>query len=78
MRDALRFHQDAALAVEERPVLPAQAAVEPARLRRPFADLDEILSIIPRHRLAARWEVCRDVGVREGCYPAYSDDPRKG
>jgi methionine synthase II (cobalamin-independent) len=56
----------------------SRAAVEPAHLRRLFTELDEILSVIPHDQLAVQWDVCQDVGIWEGYYPAYFDDPREG
>ena len=54
------------------------AAVEPAHLRQLHAEIDEILGAIPHERLAIQWDVCQDVGIWEGYYPAYFDDPKQG
>jgi methionine synthase II (cobalamin-independent) len=54
------------------------AAVEPAHLRRLHAEIDEILAAVPHDRLAIQWDVCQDVGIWEGYYSAYFDDPKQG
>jgi hypothetical protein len=55
----------------------SRAAVEPAHVSRLHAEIAEILDGIPHERLAIQWDVCQDVGIWEGFYPAYFDD-RKG
>jgi methionine synthase II (cobalamin-independent) len=54
------------------------AAVEPAHLRQLHAEIDEIVAAVPHDRLAIQWDVCQDVGIWEGFYPAYFDDPEQG
>jgi hypothetical protein len=56
----------------------SRAAVEPAHIRQLDAELGEILDGIPHDQLAIQWDVCQDVGIWEGYYPAYFDDPRRG
>jgi len=56
----------------------SRAAVEPAHLRQLHAEIDEILAAVPHERLAIQWDVCQDVGIWEGFYPAYFDDPQAG
>jgi hypothetical protein len=56
----------------------SRAAVEPAHLRRLHAEIDQILDGIPHDRLAIQWDVCQDIGIWEGFYPAYFDDPQQG
>jgi methionine synthase II (cobalamin-independent) len=56
----------------------SRAGVEPAHVRQLFAEIDEILAAIPHDELAIQWDVCQDVGIWEGYYPAYFDDPRQG
>jgi methionine synthase II (cobalamin-independent) len=54
------------------------AAVEPAHLRQLHSEIDEIVAAVPHDRLAIQWDVCQDVGIWEGFYPAYFDDPEQG
>ena len=54
------------------------AAVEPAHIRQLHTEIDEILSAVPHDELAIQWDVCQDVGVWEGFYPAYFQDPEEG
>jgi methionine synthase II (cobalamin-independent) len=54
------------------------AAVEPAHIRQLHAEIDEILAAIPHDELAIQWDVCQDVGIWEGFYPAYFEDPEEG
>jgi hypothetical protein len=56
----------------------SRAAVEPAHLRQLHAEVGEILAGIPHDQLAVQWDVCQDVGIWEGFYPAYFDDPQEG
>jgi hypothetical protein len=56
----------------------SRAAVEPAHLRQLHAEIGEILDAVPHERLAIQWDVCQDVGIWEGFYPAYFDDPENG
>ena len=56
----------------------SRAAVEPAHLRQLHTEIAEILAAIPHDQLAIQWDVCQDVGIWEGYYPAYFDDPRAG
>jgi len=56
----------------------SRAAVEPAHLRQLHAEIGEILAAIPHDRLAIQWDVCQDVGIWEGFYPAYFDDREEG
>jgi hypothetical protein len=56
----------------------SRAAVEPAHLRQLHSEIAEILVAIPHDQLAIQWDVCQDVGIWEGFYPAYFDDPQAG
>jgi len=56
----------------------SRAAVEPAHLRQLHAEIGEILAGVPHDQLAVQWDVCQDVGIWEGFYPAYFDDPQEG
>jgi len=53
-------------------------AVEPAHLKQLSAEISEILDAVPHDQLAIQWDVCQDVGIWEGFYEAYYDDPRGG
>jgi methionine synthase II (cobalamin-independent) len=54
------------------------AAVEPAHVRQLHAEIDEILTVVPHDELAIQWDVCQDVGIWEGFYPAYFENPEEG
>lgn len=56
----------------------SRSAVEPAHLRQLHSEIGEILTGIPHERLAIQWDVCQDVGIWEGFYPAYFEDPQAG
>jgi methionine synthase II (cobalamin-independent) len=56
----------------------SRLAVEPAHLRQLHAEIAEILDAIPHDQLAIQWDVCQDVGIWEGYYPAYFDDREQG
>jgi hypothetical protein len=56
----------------------SRAAVEPAHLRQLHAEIGEILDAVPHEQLAIQWDVCQDVGILEGFYPAYFDDREAG
>jgi hypothetical protein len=56
----------------------SRAAVEAAHIRQLFSEIDEILGAIPHEDLAIQWDVCQDVGIWEGYYRAYFDDPKQG
>lgn len=56
----------------------SRLAVEPAHLRQLHGEINEILGAIPHERLAIQWDVCQDVGIWEGYYPAYFEDPKQG
>jgi len=56
----------------------SRAGVEPAHIAQLFSEIDEILAAIPHDQLAIQWDVCQDVGIWEGFYPAYFDDPEQG
>lgn len=56
----------------------SRAGVEPAHFRQLFGEIDEILAAIPHEDLAIQWDVCQDVGIWEGFYEAYFDDPKRG
>ena len=56
----------------------SRAAVEPAHLRQLHSELAEIFAAVPHDQLAIQWDVCQDVGIWEGFYPAYFDDPQAG
>ena len=60
--------------VEER----SRLGVEPAVLRQLHIEIDEILVAIPHDELAIQWDVCQDIGIWEGYYPAYFDDREQG
>lgn len=56
----------------------SRAAVEPAFEEALLRELDEIVQAIPHDQLAIQWDVCQEVGIREGVYDAYFDDPHDG
>ena len=56
----------------------SRAGVEPAHLRQLHAEIAEILAAIPHDQLAIQWDVCQDVGIWEGYYPAYFEDREQG
>jgi hypothetical protein len=56
----------------------SRLGVEPAHIRQLHAEIDEILAAIPHDQLAFQWDVCQDVGIWEGFYPAYFEDPEQG
>ena len=56
----------------------SRAGVEPAHVRQLHSEIGEILAAVPHERLTIQWDVCQDVGIWEGYYPAYFDDPREG
>lgn len=56
----------------------SSADVEPAHFRQLFSEIDEILAAVPHDDLAIQWDVCQDVGIWEGFYEAYFDDPKQG
>jgi hypothetical protein len=56
----------------------SRAAVEPAHLRQLHVEIGEILAALPHERLAIQWDVCQDVGIWEGFYPAYFEDAKAG
>ena len=56
----------------------SRLAVEPAHVRQLHAEIDEILAAIPHHELAIQWDICQDIGIWEGYYPAYFDDREQG
>lgn len=56
----------------------SRAAVEPAHIAQLFSEIDEILATVPHDQLAIQWDVCQDVGVWEGFYPAYFADRERG
>lgn len=56
----------------------SRAGVEPAHVRQLTAEIREMLAAIPHDQLSIQWDVCQDVGIWEGFYPAYFDDPRGG
>jgi methionine synthase II (cobalamin-independent) len=56
----------------------SRAAVEPAHLRQLHSEIGEIVAAIPHDRLAIQWDVCQGVGIWEGFYPAYFEDPEAG
>jgi hypothetical protein len=56
----------------------SRAAVEPAHLHQLHSEIREMLAAIPHERLTIQWDVCQDVGIWEGYYPAYFDDPQAG
>jgi methionine synthase II (cobalamin-independent) len=56
----------------------SRAAVEPAHRRQLHAEIAEIVDAVPHELLTIQWDVCQDVGIWEGYYPAYFDDPQEG
>lgn len=56
----------------------SRLAVEPAHIRQLHSEIDEILDAVPHHELAIQWDVCQDVGIWEGFYPAYFTEPEQG
>jgi methionine synthase II (cobalamin-independent) len=52
--------------------------VEPAHIRQLHSEIDEILDAISHEELAIQWDVCQDVGIWEGYYPAYFADREQG
>jgi hypothetical protein len=56
----------------------SRLGVEPAHLRQLHSEINEILGAIPHQRLAIQWDVCQDVGIWEGYYPAYFEDHEQG
>ncbi|MGH2873908.1 MAG: hypothetical protein ACRDL5_15785 [Solirubrobacteraceae bacterium] len=56
----------------------SRAAVEPAHIRQLHSEIDEILAAVPHDELAIQWDVCQDVGIWEGFYPAYFTDREAG
>jgi hypothetical protein len=56
----------------------SRAAVEPAHIAQLHREIGEIVAEIPHDSLAFQWDVCQDVGIWEGFYPAYFDDPKGG
>lgn len=53
----------------------ARAAVLPAFEAAMLRELDMILEAIPHEQLTIQWDVCQEVGVREGVYDAPFNDP---
>lgn len=56
----------------------SRAAVEPAHIRQLHREIDEILAAVPHEELAIQWDVCPDVGIWEGFFEAYFEDPQGG
>jgi len=56
----------------------SRAAVEPAHVTRLTQEINEIVEAIPNQELAIQWDVCQDVGIWEGYYPAYFPDAKSG
>ncbi len=56
----------------------SRAAVEQAFRERLLEEVQEIVDAIPHDELAIQWDVCQDVGIWEGYYPAYFDDAENG
>lgn len=56
----------------------SRALIEPAHIQQLHSEIDEILDAVPHDELAIQWDVCQDVGIWEGFYPAYFDDPQQG
>lgn len=56
----------------------SRAGVEPAQARQLLRELQEIVDGIPHQDLAIQWDVCQDVGIWEGVFTAWFDDPRQG
>jgi hypothetical protein len=56
----------------------SRAGVEPAHVRQLLAELGQILDAIPQDKLAIQWDVCQEVGIWEGHFDAWFDDPREG
>ncbi|HEX4033391.1 MAG TPA: hypothetical protein VHX66_03020 [Solirubrobacteraceae bacterium] len=56
----------------------SRAGVEPAHLRQLHSEIAEILAAVPHDQLTIQWDVCQDVGIWEGYYPAYFEDREEG
>ena len=56
----------------------SSAAVEGPFLERLRVEVQEIVDAVPHDQLAIQWDVCQDVGIWEGYYEAYFDDPENG
>jgi len=56
----------------------SRAGVEAAHLRQLHAEIAEILDAVPHDQLTIQWDVCQDVGIWEGYYPAYFGDREQG
>jgi hypothetical protein len=56
----------------------SRAAVEGPFLVRLLDEVREIVAAVPHDQLAIQWDVCQDIGVWEGYYPAYFDDAEDG
>ncbi|MGH3319046.1 MAG: hypothetical protein ACRDN9_02510 [Streptosporangiaceae bacterium] len=56
----------------------SRAGVEPAQTRQLFSEVEEIVAAIPHDQLAIQWDVCLDVGIWEGAYTPWFDEPREG
>jgi hypothetical protein len=55
-----------------------RAAIEPAYERDLLAEIGRIAQAIPHDELAIQFDVCQEVGIWEGYYKAWYDDPRGG
>ncbi len=56
----------------------SSAAVEGPFTTRLLDEVAEIVDAVPHDELAIQWDVCQDVGIWEGYYPAYFPDPEAG
>jgi hypothetical protein len=56
----------------------SSAAVEGPFTERLLAEVAEIVDAVPHDELAIQWDVCQDIGIWEGYYPAYFPDREAG
>lgn len=56
----------------------SRADVEVAQSRQLRSEIREILAAVPHDQLAFQWDVCFEVGMWEGVFSAWFDEPRRG
>jgi methionine synthase II (cobalamin-independent) len=56
----------------------SRPAIEPAYERQVLREVAEICATIPHDELAIQWDVCFEVGIWSGDFPAYFDDVQGG
>ena len=54
----------------------SRAAVEPRYQERLFAELDEIVAVVPREHLAIQWDTAYEFALLEGVTPSHFADPQ--